>query len=213
MEAPDRRALELAGGPDIELSIIPAAAAPDNNHERAGKNGVRWFRTLGATNVAALPLIDRTSADDPMVIERLRGSRLIYMLGGFPKHLAQTLEASPSWEAMLKAQEGGAVIAGSSAGAMVLCEYYYDPPEAEVIRGLNLLPGICVLPHHDTFGRDWAAHLAERLSGITLVGIDEQTGILNDGPQGRWQIYGKGMVTLYRRDQIVSFRTGEPFSI
>jgi len=65
MEEPDLRALALAGGPGARLNIIPAAAAPDNNQERAGKNGLRWFESLGATNVNALPLTDRESANDP----------------------------------------------------------------------------------------------------------------------------------------------------
>ena len=46
----------LAGGPDKPISIIPAAAAPDDNHQLAGRNGVAWFRQLGATNVSAVPV-------------------------------------------------------------------------------------------------------------------------------------------------------------
>jgi len=37
MAEPDRRAIELAGGLDAPVGIIPAAAAADNNHERAGQ--------------------------------------------------------------------------------------------------------------------------------------------------------------------------------
>src|SRR5688500_2075754 len=83
---PDLRALELIGGADARVSIIPAAAAPDHNHERVGRNGVRWFESLGARNVAALPLIDRASADSPAVVAALREARLIYLLGGFPHY-------------------------------------------------------------------------------------------------------------------------------
>jgi len=56
MAEPDRQAIMLAGGPDMPISIIPAAAAPDNNHQRAGRSGVDWFRRLGATNVSAVPV-------------------------------------------------------------------------------------------------------------------------------------------------------------
>ncbi|MGD9181595.1 MAG: hypothetical protein PVG15_08985, partial [Desulfobacterales bacterium] len=94
MAAADRRSIELAGGVKSRISIIPAAAAPDNNHQRAGQNGVDWFKSLGAVNVNALQLIDRKSADDPAVIEALNRSRLIYMLGGFPRYLAQSLAGS-----------------------------------------------------------------------------------------------------------------------
>ena len=81
MEAPDRRAIELAGGANVPIGIIPAAAAPANDHLNAGENGVNWFRSLGATDVTALPLTDRKSADDPNVVEALRslapGGRLV----------------------------------------------------------------------------------------------------------------------------------------
>src|SRR5437879_10015760 len=63
MAVPDRRALELAGGFESRISIIPTAAAPDNNFLRAGNNGVRWFRSLGATHVESLPVIDTASAN------------------------------------------------------------------------------------------------------------------------------------------------------
>ena len=120
-----------------------------------------------------MPLVDRTSADAPDVVEALRQSHMIYLLGGFPHHLGQSLIGSLAWDAMLSAYRGGAVIAGSSAGAMVLCGSYYDPRAGEVHPGLGLLPGVCVLPHHDTFGQGWASMLQRLLPGTTLIGIDE----------------------------------------
>src|SRR5215212_2512888 len=114
MAEPDLRAIELAGGADARISIIPTAAAPDHNHERAGRNGVRWFESLGARNVAALPLIDRASADSAAMVAALRESRLIYLLGGFPHYLGQTLLGSASWQAIVAAYQAGAVVAGSS---------------------------------------------------------------------------------------------------
>jgi cyanophycinase len=68
MSEPDRRAMALAGGGDAPISIIPTAAAPDNNYRRAGNNGVNWFQSLGATNVAWLPLIDKASANDASIV-------------------------------------------------------------------------------------------------------------------------------------------------
>lgn len=213
MALADRRAIELAGGVDARLCIIPAAAAPDNNHERAGQNGVDWFKSLGAVNVSALPLIDRKSADEPTIVAALRRSKLIYMLGGFPHHLAQSLGGSDSWQAMLAAHQSGAVIAGSSAGAMILCKHYYDPYERNIFNGLDLIPDACILPHHDTFGKNWAPELAQRLASVVLIGIDEQTGILNDGPAGQWQAYGAGGVTLYQNDRQTNLASGKRFDL
>jgi cyanophycinase len=213
MAEPDRRAIELAGGPDARVSIIPTAAAPDNNHARAGGNGVRWFRSLGARNVEALPLLDRASAEQPAIAAALREARLIYLLGGFTHYLGQTLADSASWRAILEAYAGRAVVAGSSAGAMVLCEHYYDPASGQVVAGLGLVPNACVLPHHNTFGKRWAARLAAELPNSVLLGVDERTGMIDDGGAGRWRVFGGGAVTLYRAGRPVAYAAGQSFML
>jgi cyanophycinase len=213
MAEPDLRAIELAGGAGARISILPTAAAPDHNHERAGRNGVRWFESLGATNVAALPLIDRASADSPAVVAALRESQLIYLLGGFPHYLGQTLVGSASWQAIVAAYQAGAVVAGSSAGAMALCQHYYNPESSQVIEGLALLPNACVLPHHNTFGKGWAARIAALLPDSVLLGIDERTAMLDDGDGGAWRVYGQGAVTLYRHGQATVYAAGAAFEL
>jgi cyanophycinase len=213
MAIADRRAIELAGGVNTRIGIVPAAAAPDKNHERAGRNGVDWFKQLGAVDVAVVPLIDRESADDAAIVEALLESKLIYMLGGFPRHLEQSLTGSKSWQAMMAAHQSGAVIAGSSAGAMILCDHYYDPFGKKIFKGLGLIPDACLIPHHNTFGRNWTQQLTQRLDGVILIGIDEKTGMINDGPAGQWQVYGTGRITCYRNDRIAQFSAGEPFDL
>ena len=213
MAAADRQAIRMAGGPDVPIRIIPAAAAPDNNHRRAGQTGINWFQSLGATDVSALALINRQSADDPGIAAQLARARLIYLLGGFPHFLGRTLRETRSWQAIQKAHAAGAVIAGSSAGAMVLCEYYYDPATSRVHPGLNLISGVCVVPHHETFGQNWVPALKKMLKNAILVGIDEQTGAINDAASGRWRGYGQGKITLYRNDTVRQFSVGHKFSL
>ncbi len=209
----DRQAVKLAGGFDAPIRVIPAAAAPDRNHRRAGQHGVDWFHRLGASDVSALNLIDRPSADDPSIAAELISARLIYLLGGFPHHLGQTLLGSRSWQTMLEAYSNGAVIAGSSAGAMVLCEYYYDPPTSRLHRGLGLVGGACVLPHHDTFGKDWAPQIKKMHSRIVMIGIDEQTGAISGAAPDRWQVHGKGSIVLYRNNTIRPFNARQTFTL
>ena len=210
MREPDLRAIELAGGFDTPIRIIPTAAAPDNNQVRAGNNGVRWFRSLGARDVESLPLIDKSSANDSQIAEALRKAKLIYMLGGFTHYLGQTLLGSKAWEAALEAYQNGAVIAGSSAGAMVMCEHYYDPGRGKVERGLNLVSNACVLPHHNTFGKNWVGKLKALLPGVVLLGIDEYTGMVLEN--GEWKVLGGGTVTVYRDDSVEVYEGGQQFT-
>ena len=211
MAAVDERAMAVCGGRAQPVRIIPAAAAPDNNHGRAAANGVGWFQGLGATDVRAVDIIDRASADRPDLAMEIERARFVFVLGGFTRYLAEALSESLAWQAMVSAHRAGAVIAGSSAGAMVLCEHYFDPASGNVLTGLNLLPGVCVLPHHDTFGKDWAPRLTSLLPGALLIGIDEETGLLNDGPEGQWTVYGKGAVTVYEPDSQALFHHGQRF--
>ena len=211
MREPDLKAIELAGGFEAPIRIIPTAAAPDNNHQRAGDNGIRWFQSLGAKDVGSLPLIDKTSANDESIARSLREAKLIYMLGGFTGYLGETLRESVAWQAVLEAYAMGAVVAGSSAGAMVMCEFYYDPSRGQVVDGLNLVPNAIVMPHYDTFGKSWASRLLE-ISQVTLIGIDEQTGMLDNGA-GTWTAHGAGSVTLYRNQKVEIYEDGKAISV
>ncbi len=195
ISGPDLRALELAGGMDSPVRILPTAAAPDQNHVRAGNNGIRWFRSLGARDVEVVHVIDPASAAGEQQVRSLRGARLVYLLGGFPRYLGETLRGSRAWSAILEAWEAGAVIAGSSAGAMVLCGHYYDPYDKQLLPGLDLLPDACILPHHNRAGWKWAAGIRTMLPGAVLIGIDEATGIINDGDS--WSVHGAGQACLY----------------
>jgi cyanophycinase len=209
MREADLRAIEMAGGLDVPIRIIPTAAAPDKNHLRAGNNGIRWFLSLGATDVEPVLLINEESANDPEIVETLRAAKLIYMLGGFTHYLGQTLKDSMVWDSVLGAYRDGAVVAGSSAGAMVMCEYYFDPGRNKVEKGLNLVHNACVLPHHNTFGKNWAGKVQSFLPGVTLLGIDEYTGMLTGG--AAWQVLGGGAVTVYQGDGVDVYENGQRF--
>ena len=213
MRDPDLRGIELAGGFNAPIRIIPTAAAPDNNYQRAGNNGINWFQNLGAKDVVSLPLMDKASANDESIAKSLRSAKLIYLLGGFTHYLGQTLKDSLAWEAVLEAYQDGAVIAGSSAGAMVMCQFYFDPSAGRVHEGLNLVSNSLVLPHHNTFGKSWAPKLIKKIPDVTLIGIDEQTGMIDDGENNSWNVYGAGNVTLYRNDAVETFSAGKKFSL
>jgi cyanophycinase len=212
MREPDLKAIDLAGGFDAPIRIIPTAAAPDHNDRNAGNNGVRWFQSLGAKNVISVPLIDKASANDDEIVRSLQRAKLIYLLGGFPDYLGQTLKETRAWNAAIDAYQNGAVLAGSSAGAMVMCQYYYDPERGRVHEGLNLLPRALMLPHHNTFGKSWVPQLTNELPNVILIGIDEQTGML-DAESHTWTVYGKGAVTLYSAGKQSVIQAGDSFSL
>ena len=64
------------------------------------------------------------------------------------------------------------------------------------------------------FGQRWAARLTTLLPGVVLIGIDEHTGLIDDGPGSRltsWRVYGQGNVTIYRQGQPLVYGPGQQF--
>jgi cyanophycinase len=211
MEEPDRKALVSAGGENAKVVIIPTAAAPDNNSKHAGNIAIKWFRTLGAGDISSLPIVDKKSADDPKLSAELDDANLIYILGGFPGYLERTLKESRCLKAFLRANDKGAVLAGSSAGAMVLCDWYFDPKVKEIKKGFGILKDTILIPHHNTFGHSWHSTYFDTISDIRCIGIDEQTGMINQDGDHHWAVFGKGKVTLYFKSSVVTYDAGQTF--
>jgi cyanophycinase len=189
----DAALLEAAG--TDEVLVLPTAAAFENPG-KAVETARRYFEDLGA-RVSGLMVLGRTEAEDPTNAAVVRSSRFVYIGGGSPMHLRSVLKGSRLWEALVEAWNDGAVLAASSAGAMVLCDPMVDPRGGAYTVGLGLLSNMPIFPHHDTA----PAHLRERSTelrpdGAVLVGIDEQTALLRD-PDGGWRVAGQGSVTLY----------------
>jgi cyanophycinase len=156
-------------------------------------------------------VIDESSANDKRLAASILNAKLIYLLGGFPRHLGETLSGSLCWQAAQEAHANGAVIAGSSAGAMVLCEHYFDPTDKQLLKGLNMIPNACVLPHHNKYGKAWEMQVRQILPDAVLLGIDERTGMINDA-DGQWTVYGAGGVTVYSTEQATVRKRSEAFS-
>src|SRR5258707_2992997 len=67
MAMPDQRALELAGGFEARINIIPTAASPGKNFLHAGNNGVRRFWFLGGTDRENPPFFFSAFANGPQL--------------------------------------------------------------------------------------------------------------------------------------------------
>jgi len=142
----------------------------------------------------------RADADDARWIRAIEGAGLIYLSGGKPSYLAETLRGTGVWHAIVEAWRAGAALAGCSAGAMVLGGHIpdYRHPRSGGTAGLAVVPEISVLPHFDRYSR-WMPDLAlkplARRSGHVL-GIDEDTALVSDVGTGvrTWSVMGSQSV-------------------
>jgi cyanophycinase len=161
-----------------------------------------WFEAMGGA-VRALPVYLRGDADDEAHAEEVRNARFVYVGGGSPLHLRSVLKESAVWEALLSAWQDGAVVAGSSAGAMVLTDPMVDPRGGAFTVGLGLVAQLAVIPNFDSWSPEKAHRTVELAPpGLPVVGIDERTALVlwpaGHGPQEpAWAVMGAGQVRVW----------------
>jgi cyanophycinase len=189
----DASLLEASGA--SEVLVCPTGAAYEHP-QRSVERAIGWFDRLGVP-ARGVDLLARPHASDPAIVEVLGGSPFTYLVGGSPLHVRAVMKDSPAWDAIVDAWQGGGVLAGSSAGAMVLCDPMVDPRGGAFTLGLGLLPGVAVIPAHDHWSED-AAHRTRKMSppSLVLAGIDERTALIRD-PQGAWRTEGAGEVVVF----------------
>ncbi|HEX2273708.1 MAG TPA: Type 1 glutamine amidotransferase-like domain-containing protein [Acidimicrobiales bacterium] len=189
----DRRLLTDSGTP--EVVVLPTAAAFEHP-ERAVATAEAHFAGMGG-RVRGLMVLHRAEAEDPANAEVVRGARFLYLAGGSPMHLRSVLKDSPVWDALVAAWHDGAVLAGSSAGAMVLCDPMVDPRGGAFTVGLGLLAQMAFIPHHDTWSTEKARRTIDLAPpGLPVVAVDEQTAVIRR-PEGSWVVEGTGKAVVF----------------
>ena len=189
----DADLLAASGGSDV--LVLPTAAAYEHP-ERAVEWATRYFADMGGS-VRGLMVLRRPDAEDSDNAAAVAAARFIYIGGGSPLHLRSVLKDSKVWEALLSAWHGGAVVAGSSAGAMVLGDPMVDPRGGAYTLGLGLIEQLAVVPHHDTWPPE-RAHRTMQLAprGVPIAAIDEQTALIRE-VDGQWRAAGAGAVEVF----------------
>jgi cyanophycinase len=215
----DRGLLAATGRQKPRVAIVPAASWPDGEavFMRWARMGEEHFRALGATPVPVL-IRDQETADDADAAGEISRADLIYMSGGKPGHLLSLLRDSAAGAALREAHARGAVVAGCSAGAMVLGGHQIRIGSRGFLRppigwddGLGLVPGVVVMPHYDAIPETLIAPLALAApADFLVVGIDENTAAV--GRPGAWQVQGRGRVTVWRGSRRERHRAGESVS-
>jgi len=199
----------LAGRPPRYVQLA-TAAVPD------GPGVVQHWHDLGRAQAerlgvepVVLPVNNRADADDPALAAQVAGAGLVYLSGGHPGYLADTLRGTGVWAAIVAAWRDGAAVAGCSAGAMALTSSVpslRNPDQAATV-GLGLLPHLRVIPHFDAFAARMPG-LASRFllphdPAVTVIGIDEDTALVG-GPT-HWVVQGRQSawrLTMDGREQL-----------
>ena len=193
------RFIELAGGPDALIVILPTAV-PDPIPPNAGG----FFERAGATNVKVLTARYRQDVEAAENLRWLRKADAIWFGGGRQWRFVDAYEGTKAAPLMHRVLARGGVIGGSSAGASIQAGFLargnplgnQDIMAPGYTRGLGFLPGVAVDQHFAQRNRfaDMAS-LVDRHPQLLGIGIDEATALVVVGAVG--SVMGKGQVHFY----------------
>ena len=211
-----RRAIARAGGRAARIAILPLAS---RDPPRSGAAYLDFLRDL-ATGSRAVQIASAPAAADPAVVAALASSNLLFFTGGDQSRIVTRLRFTPALGAIGEAVRRGAVLAGTSAGAMPWGSMYIaggtsveaiERPSALDLRpGLALAGALLVDTHFTSRGRlgRLLVAMAARPGGLAL-GIDEGTAAMVDG--GGITIAGAGGVAVVDASGLTS-AIRQPFS-
>ena len=196
------RFIELAGGPDAPIVVIPTAGGDDAYGP--DWEGLQVLRAAGARNLSVLHSYDPREANTAAFVEPLRRARGVWIPGGRQWRLADAYLDTRTHRELSAVLARGGVIGGSSAGASIQASYLVrGAPEGNHVvmspgheKGFGFLSNSAIDQHLLTRGRENDLLQVIRVHPHLLgIGIDEGTAIVVQGD--RFEVVGSSKVAVY----------------
>ena len=196
------RFVELAGGPEARIIVIPTAGTEDDYPQ--DWDGLGGLRDVGAGDVTILHTRDPETADTDAFAAPIREATGVWIPGGRQWRLVDAYLGTLVHDELFDVLERGGVVGGTSAGASILASFLVrgDPATNRIVlsdeyrEGFGLLRGAAVDQH--LFARDRQDDLWRVLAvdpSLLGIGIDEGTALVVQGDQG--EVIGEGLVLFY----------------
>lgn len=187
-----------AGDDAARIVIIPSAS--EEPRVRAGQYA-QIFRRLGVKKVTTVhpERGNVTSAQR----EALRTATGIFVTGGDQQKLMEVLRAADLVTLIRDTVRGGAVYAGTSAGASAASHTMIAGSDGDLVHlgeGLGLIPDLIIDQHFGERRRLGRLVNVVRRQQMAGVGIDEDTAIVWNGSSGEVTVEGVGKVTIVDRE-------------
>jgi cyanophycinase len=194
--------LELAGGHEARIVLVPTAGAEDGSHD--AWTALAALRNVGARRIEVLHTRNRKVADLEAFASPLREADGVWISGGRQYRLVDVYLGTRTHEELEAVLARGGVIGGNSAGASVLASYLMRGSEegntivvdADRTEGFGFLRGVALDQHLLARGREddllGVLRVRPELLGI---GIDEGTAMVVTGDLA--SVMGEGSVAIY----------------
>lgn len=201
------RFLDLAGGPDAPIVIIPTAGAGENYDQYW--RGLRRYKEAGAKNITLVHTRDRAKADSEEFVRPLQKARGVFFSGGRQWRLADSYLNTRTHKELLALLDRGGVIGGSSAGATIQGSFLARGDTkgntvmiGDHVEGLGFLRNVAIDQHLLKRNRQFdLIEIIEKYPELLGIGIDEDTAIVVQGD--RFEVIGQGYVAIYDHERLI----------
>lgn len=204
MELVDRNLLARLTEP-ARVVCLPTAAGTEGPEriDYWARLGVDHFQRLGVA-AQTVPVIDRASADNADFAAIVASASFVYLSGGKPDYLYQSLAGSAVWAAIETMLARGGILAGCSAGAMILGEKFFGFPGWR--QGFGYVPGATIIPHFDEIPALMVQSMRLFAGDMTVLGIDGNTALVHhsDG----YEVVGAGGITVWNKAGKIRYTQG-----
>jgi cyanophycinase len=195
------RFIDLAGGPEAPLVIVPTAGEADSYDQYW--SGLRQFRENGARNLTVLHTRDPKMADTEAFVKPLATARGVFFAGGRQWRLADAYLNTRVQRELQALLDRGGVIGGSSAGATILGSFLVrgDTKGNELMVGdhtvgFGFLKNSAIDQHLLRRNRQFdLIEVIQKRPELLGIGIDENTAIVVEGD--RFDVIGQSYVVIY----------------
>jgi cyanophycinase len=199
------RFLELAGGPESPIVVIPTALESDDPVVFATET--RVFREAGARRITVLHTRDRKVADSEAFVAPLREASGAYFTGGRQWRLADAYLDTRTHAELRALLARGGVIGGTSAGATIQGSYLSRGDTkgntvmmGDHVEGMAFLKNVAIDQHLLKRNRQFdLLEVIEAHPELLGIGIDEDTAIIVRGD--RFEVVGDGYVAIYDHER------------
>lgn len=201
------RFLQLAGGKDAPIVIIPTAGGGEEYDQYW--SGLLQFKAVGATNLTVLHTKDREVADSEEFVKPIQEARGVFFGGGRQWRLADSYLNTKTHEELWKLLERGGVIGGSSAGATIQGSYLARGDTktntimmGDHVEGMGFLKNTAIDQHLLKRNRHFdLIEVIEAHPELLGIGLDENTAIVVRGD--RFEVIGQSYVVIYDNTHVI----------
>ncbi len=196
-----KRFLDLAGGADVPIVVIPTAGGGETYDQYW--RGLRQFKAAGATDLIVLHTKDPKVANTVEFVNAIKMARGVWFSGGRQWRLADSYLNTNVHDELWKLLERGGVIGGSSAGATIQGSYLArgDSKTNTIMMGdhevgLGFLKNSAIDQHLLRRNRQFdLIEIIKAHPDLLGIGLDENTAIVVNGDQ--FEVIGQSYVAIY----------------